>query len=151
MHGWPIIWDEPITWRPSIRPPLTHCASHLSPVLLCIFNRSISESDVPPCYKASTIVAVPKNGIAGLFPWHHSNEGLLKKNHPVLPQTNHRRLPFGPSTVHLQSQSLRGQHCSSTLTCPMSGLDKFAHFPPHCPHASSVMPQLHHCDGHKSF
>ena len=39
---------------------LMHCATQLAPVFTSIFNQSISECSVPPCFKISTIVPVPK-------------------------------------------------------------------------------------------
>jgi hypothetical protein len=40
---------------------LKHCADQLAPVFTEIFNHSLSIQRVPNCFKASTIIPVPKN------------------------------------------------------------------------------------------
>ncbi|KAK0131045.1 hypothetical protein N1851_034255 [Merluccius polli] len=39
---------------------LKHCADQLSPVFTDIFNPSLETCHVPPCFKTSTIIPVPK-------------------------------------------------------------------------------------------
>ena len=39
---------------------LKHCADQLSPVFTDIFNSSLETCHVPACFKASTIIPIPK-------------------------------------------------------------------------------------------
>lgn len=100
---------------------LKDCAEELKEVFTDVFNTSLKQATVPSCFKATTIIPVPKKPVPSCF--NDYRPGTDTHHHEVLRTACHVTHQIhppphpGPSPVCIPSQTI---HRGCNLLCPSS-------------------------------